>query len=114
MAAPSTPAAPAPASAPAVDPAVAAAAVAAAVDPAAQPKPPAAQVVLPLPLVELDPEDRADGATAAEGGLIVPPDSFKKIKTRAAEKARKTYEKQLATRAAALGYGSVEEMFQAL
>lgn len=116
MAAPNAPAAPAQPiqnPTPGVDPAVAAAAAAAAVDPAAQPpRPPPAQASLPL--IELDPDDRAAGATSADGGLVVPPDAFKKIKTTAANKGRREYERQIATRAAALGYGSVDEMFQAL
>lgn len=112
--------APAPGGSPAPDPA------ATSPDPPApNPDPPAAPNAPPgtpasaaptVIVVELDEDDREHGVTVSEQGdrVAVPQASFRKLKDKAADRARAKAQAEFAERAKTLGFASVDDMFAAL
>ena len=81
--------------------------------PPAASAPPAAPAII---VVELDEDDREHGVTVSETGdrVAVPQASFRKLKDKAAERARTKAHAEIAERAKTLGFASVDDMFAAL
>lgn len=67
-------------------------------------------------VVELDEDDREHGVTVSEQGdrVAVPQASFRKLKDKAADRARTKVHAEFAERAKTLGFASVDDMFAAL